>query len=88
MSPEDKQMLQDIWKQLVATDRSLNNKIDTLASRIGTVEAKLDNHIAYSKAMFRHLSGQIAESNVDVRQLDERVKRIEDRPGLEPDSGA
>ena len=84
MSPEDRQMLEDIWKQLVATDRSLNKKIDELALRVGTFEAKLDNHITYSKAMFRHLSGLVVETNVDVSQLEERVKRLEDRLLPEP----
>ena len=92
MNPEDKQLLQDIWKELVATRTTLDKKIDALdlklSGRIDGLEVKLDEHIKYSKAMFRNLSGMIAETNLKVGELDERVGRIEDRLGPKPSNGA
>jgi hypothetical protein len=99
MPTDDTALLQAIWTQMAAMDRTLNAKIDALGKRVDDLDDKLTGRIDKLELRledrFDRFAAQVRRNfeRVDLRlvvidgrldDLDDRLIRVEEHLGLAP----
>lgn len=81
MSEEQTELLRDIWNQMLAMDRSLNKRMDSLAHAISTGLDSVNDRISTLREV---MDSRFEAMDRRLERLDLRLTRVERHVSIPP----